>query len=153
MHDVISIVLVGIGGYGNSYVSALLDAGAQRGFQLVGAVDPVPTSCRRLGELRARRIPVYPLLEEFYASNTADLCIICSPLQFHAQQTVQALSHGSSVLCEKPLCVTPGQAVAMKRARDRSGKLVAIGYQWSFSATMQRLKADIIAGRLGRPKR
>ena len=41
----------------------------------------------------------------------------------------------------------------MIRARDEAGKLVAIGYQWSFSSPIQRLKRDILAGGLGAPRR
>ena len=41
----------------------------------------------------------------------------------------------------------------MTAARDRAGRLAAIGYQWSFSTAMQRLKQDIAANRYGRPKR
>jgi predicted dehydrogenase len=41
----------------------------------------------------------------------------------------------------------------MIRARDKAKKLVAIGYQWSFSSAILNLKRDLIAGRYGKPKR
>jgi predicted dehydrogenase len=41
----------------------------------------------------------------------------------------------------------------MLEARDRAKKIVAIGYQWSFSEAIQKLKSDILAGVLGKPKR
>jgi len=155
MRDMISLALVGIGGYGNSYVSALLDAqpSEQRTFRWTAAIDPSPQSCRRLGEVETRGVRIFRSLEDFYESNRADLVIISTPLHLHARQTCDALAHGSHVLCEKPLCVTPDDAIDMARARDAAGKQVAIGYQWSFSAAIHRLKADIHAGALGRPKR
>jgi predicted dehydrogenase len=41
----VSVVLVGIGGYGNLYVEALLNEGQERGVKIAGAVDPDPRKC------------------------------------------------------------------------------------------------------------
>ncbi len=153
MNKEITIALVGIGGYGNNFVTALLDAPNHRDFRIVGTVDPNPASCRRLGELKSKGVPLYPSLDAFYQSSRADLVILSSPLQFHASQTCQALEHGSHVLCEKPLCVMIEQARRMRQTRDRSGKIVAIGYQWSFSDAVQKLKADVLSGAFGKPRR
>ena len=151
----ISLALVGIGGYGNSYVNALLDAPPEhaQAFRWTAAIDPSPKSCRRLGELESRGVRLFPSLEAFHATERVDLALISTPLHLHATQTCQALAHGSHVLCEKPLCVTPADAAEMTRARDAAKRQVAIGYQWSFSAAIHKLKADIRAGALGRPIR
>ena len=149
----ISIALVGIGGYGNNFVKLLLDSPNQSEFRIAGTIDPWPASCRRLSELQSRNVPLYSSLEEFYAKDSADLVVICSPLQHHAQQTCLALERGSHVLCEKPLCVTIEQARQMRATRDRAGKIVGIGYQWSFSDSVQKLKADVMAGVFGKARR
>jgi len=155
-----SLALVGIGGYGNSYVAALLDAtpAEQKLFRWTAAIDPSPQSCRRLAEVEARGVRLFRSLDELYETERyeterADLAVISTPLHLHAAHTSAALSRGSHVLCEKPLCVTPDDIEVMTRARDAANRQVAIGYQWSFSSAVQRLKADIRAGVLGRPKR
>jgi predicted dehydrogenase len=150
-----SLALVGIGGYGNSYVAALLDAtpAEQKLFRWTAAIDPSPQSCRRLGEVQARGVRLFRSLEEFYETERADLAVLSTPLHLHATHTCAALARGSHVLCEKPLCVTPDDVDVMTRARNAANRQVAIGYQWSFSPAIQRLKADIRAGALGRPKR
>src|SRR5690606_38863553 len=51
------------------------------------------------------------------------------------------------------LCVSLEQAERMRTARDEAGRQVGIGYQWSFSAAVQRLKRDIMSGVLGAPRR
>jgi len=153
MSNELSIALVGIGGYGIHYVTPLLDAVNTNSFLIVAAVDPVPSACKRLADLEARRVPSFPSMDEFQRAGRADLTVICTPLHLHAPQTIAALERGSHVLCEKPLCATPDEAVAMAQARDRAGKHVAIGYQWSFSRAIQQLKSDILAGALGKPKR
>ena len=152
----ISVALVGIGGYGNRYVTTLLDAPPEQAnkFRFVGAADPKPESCERVAEIRARGVPIYPSFEALYGAHPKiDLAMICTPLQLHAKHTCFALERGSHVLCEKPLCVTPEQIREMIDARQKAQKQVAIGYQWSFSNAIQDLKRDILSGRLGKPKR
>src|SRR4051812_4257078 len=127
MSEPLSLALVGLGGYGNGYVAALLDGQDRGSVRLVAGIDPAPQSCTRLGELRARQVPIYPSLDAFFNDATADLLVICSPIQYHASQTCLALNHGVHVLCEKPLCATLDDANEMRAARDRAGKLVAIG--------------------------
>jgi predicted dehydrogenase len=153
MSEPLALAMVGLGGYGNGYVAALLDGQDRADVRLVAGVDPAPASCNRLGELRARQIPIYSSLDAFFKQATADLVVICSPIQYHASQTCLALNHGVHVLCEKPLCATLDDANEMRAARDRAGKLVAIGYQWSFSQAIHDLKADILSGTLGRARR
>lgn len=150
MRDV-SIVLVGIGGYGNSFVNWLLDANGHAHARIVGAVDPNPSRCVRLPELLRAGIPVFPTLDDFYDASSAELAILSTPIHLHARQTCEALRNGSHVLCEKPLCTTPDEALRMRRAELEHGGHVAIGYQWSFSRAVQSLKRDILAGDFGRP--
>ena len=149
----VSLDLVGIGGYGNTYVNMVLDGWERRTFDLVAAIDPNPAACRRLDELKARRIALHPSLESFYESRRADLVVLSTPIALHAPQTALACARGSHVLCEKPLCATLEDATAMRDARDRFGRHVAIGYQWSFSPAVQQLKADVLSGVFGRARR
>ncbi|MGG1519366.1 Gfo/Idh/MocA family oxidoreductase [Paenibacillus oryzisoli] len=149
----VTIVLAGIGGYGVKYVKDLLSGGGDCPFTLVGAVDPYPDQSPFLGELMERGIPIYASLEQFYAASRADLAVICTPIQFHCEHTCLALSHGSHVLCEKPVSVTEDEALRMIAARERAGRFAAVGYQWSYSAGMQALKRDILSGLFGKPKR
>jgi len=149
----VSLALVGIGGYGNSYLSTLLKQASEKGLRLSAVVDPSPASCRHLPEIHRQGIPLYPTLEALQNRHSCALVIICTPLHLHCEQTVQALAHASHVLCEKPLSSTPAQASEMIHARDKAQKQVSIGYQWSFSAAIQALKRDIASGIFGKPKR
>jgi predicted dehydrogenase len=56
------------------------------------------------------------------------------------------------VLCEKPLCATVGEAREIERAEKESGRFVSVGYQMSFSRSIQALKRDIAGGVFGRPE-
>ena len=148
----VDIVLIGIGGFGNTYVNILLNDNPYKGkYTIKGLVDPFPDSCKKLDELLALGIKLYASAEEFYAENTADLAIISSPIQFHTRQMKCALANGSNVLCEKPLTGDENDVDELIAARDASGKFVSIGYQWSHNKAILEMKQDIIDGKYGAP--
>lgn len=151
----VTVALVALGGYGQHYVSALLEPEFREIARIVGGIDPQPEQCRFLPQLEAQNVPVCPTLEELYekVDKPPELVVISSPIHRHAAQTILALSRGSNVLCEKPMCATVQEADAMLDARDRAGKFVIIGYQRSFTPAIQALKEDVRSGRLGKPKR
>ncbi len=114
-----------------------------------------PNRCSQLEQVQAHGAKIYRSIEEFFAQGKkiADLVVLATPPQFHCDQVCLALQNGCHVLCEKPLGSEPAQVWRMIEARDRAAKQVAIGYQWSFSPAIQRLKQDIITGKFGKPER
>ncbi|XEC96336.1 Gfo/Idh/MocA family protein [Paenibacillus tarimensis] len=149
----VKIVLAGIGGYGTRYVRSLLQGEGKYPIKLVGAVDPYAEKSPCFHLITERNIPIYPSLERFYEVSGADMAIISTPIQYHCPHTCLALSHGSHVLCEKPLSATVDEAIKMIEARNKANKIAAIGYQWSYSEEIQALKQDIIRGLYGKPIR
>lgn len=149
----IDIVIVAAGGYGAGYVRELLDHPERADVRLAGIVEPYPESCPYIGEVREMGIPVFADLLSFYAQGSADLAVISSPIQFHAEQAVLAMDSGSHVLLEKPIAADSEHADKIRAARDRTGKLCAIGYQWCYNEALLALKRDILNGDLGAPLR
>lgn len=148
----ISVALAGIGGYGENYVKSLLEGCC--GSRFVAAVDPFPEKCKQIAEIKAKGIPIFPDLESMYKQFKPDLMALSSPIQLHKPQAEYALSQGSSVICEKPVAGSLADAEAMLKAEAAHPSLfLAIGYQWSFSKAVLDLRADIKAGKLGRPLR
>jgi predicted dehydrogenase len=147
-----SVALVGIGGYGNSYIKELLDRATAGTVKFVAAIDPSPQGCERLSEIRDRGIPLFDSLQDFSRREKADLVILATPIHLHCEQACLAMDTGSHVLSEKPVGSHPDQIRLMIEARDRNRRQLAIGYQWSFSPAIQKLKQDIMAGRFGKPK-
>jgi len=152
MADSVSVVVVGLGGYGEVYLSALLDEPDARRCHIVGAVDPEPHRCSRLSDLEERGIPLFDDLAVFFTKHSADLAVIASPIQLHADHTCEALAHGAHVLVEKPAAAVPSDVDRMIEARDEARRFVAVGFQWSFAQSILELKRDILAGRFGSPQ-
>jgi predicted dehydrogenase len=147
----VRVLMVAIGGYGYYYLEALL---GHPHAALAGVVDPEAGRSRAWPVVAQLGVPVCNTVEQFYgAGHAADLTVIASPIHWHVTQSRVALAHGSHVLCDKPLGATVQEADALVDARDRAGRFVMIGYQWSFSTAIQALKRDILAGAFGRPRR
>jgi predicted dehydrogenase len=149
----VTVVLVGLGGYGNIYARMLLEEAVEHGVHLVAGVDPFAERSGNLEKFQQARIPVYAGLADFFTQEKSDLVVISTAIHLHAPMTLQALAKGSHVLCEKPVCATLEEYEQMRDAEKRAGKFVAIGYQWSYARAIQELKKDILRGELGRPVR
>jgi len=150
----VSILMVGIGGYGYYYLKTLLEEFPPGTIEIRGIVDPLAEQSGLYTEIKRMNVPVYPEITEFYENgNTADLAVIVSPIHYHVPQSLVALKYGSHVLCEKPVAATVQEVDSLIDAVRTTGKWCMIGYQWSYSKAIQSLKKDIIAGRFGRPIR
>ncbi|MCI8361102.1 MAG: Gfo/Idh/MocA family oxidoreductase [Clostridiales bacterium] len=148
----VSTLFVGIGGYGDVYPSLcekFPEAAAL--CRPVGVVDPYAEKAPHYRWFQQMGLSFYDTIEAFYEKNAAELAVISTPIHLHKPQSLYALSQGSRVLCEKPLVPCMDDAMELLAAEKRSGKKLGVGFQWSFSAAMNRLKADILAGRFGNP--
>ncbi len=145
------IVLVGAGGYGRLYVDALTSK--DLGADLIAICDIDPNLAENVPQIRERRIPIYPNLESFFIRDSADLAVLVSPVHFHTEMVLACLEHGVNVLCEKPLCLTEEEAIAMQTASKKAGKFLCVGYQLNYRRDVQALKRDILSGRFGEAKR
>ncbi|WP_077624561.1 Gfo/Idh/MocA family protein [Sediminibacillus massiliensis] len=151
MKEKVSIVLIGINGYGKVYLNELL-AGNENAY-IKGVIEIAPEKSSHYDQLKELDIPIYKDLEGFYQDYKADLAIISTPIHLHKQQAIYSMLHGSHVLCEKPATGNPKDVQEMMDVRDKTGKFLAVGFNWSFTSSVQELKQDIIKGVFGEPNR
>ncbi len=145
------LVLVGLGGYGNHYVGLLSEDVDKSLYTLAGVVDPFAKTAPGYSKMVEAGVPIYDTLEAFYAENTADLAIVSTPIPLHKEHATTALAHGSHVLCEKPIAPTLQEARKMEASAVKYGRTLAIGFQWSFSPAILKLKEDMSKGDFGKP--
>ena len=152
MVNPVSTLFVGIGGYGDIYPSLCEKYPEAAALcRPVGVVDPYAGRAPHYDWFQKMGVSFYDTIEDFYAENTAELAVISTPIHLHKPQSLYALSQGSRVLCEKPLVPCLADALELQAAEKQAGKGLGVGFQWSFSASMNRLKTDLLAGRFGRP--
>lgn len=78
-----------------------------------------------------------------------DAVYVCTPNCSHCEISVAALNAGKNVMCEKPMAKNYAEAKKMIEARDKSGKLLTIGYQNRYRPDTLYLKKECDKGNLG----
>jgi predicted dehydrogenase len=127
----------------------------QQGLGKLAAVIAIEHDRQRFPEkvhtLIERQIPLYISIEDFLqrGKGTADVLTVPIGIHQHAPVSLAALAAGLHVYCEKPAAATIQEVDQLIAAQKRFGKLVAVGYQYMYSHSIQQLKARICDGRLG----
>ncbi len=91
----------------------------------------------------------YTDFNEMFANEQLDAVSVCTWNASHAPATIAALNAGLNVLCEKPMAMNAEEAVAMKEAADKNGKLLMIGFVRRFGNDADILKKFIDEGTMG----
>lgn len=146
----ISIVLVGVGGYGGLIAEEVLKKAESHNSEVVGIVEPFLENSPVKDVVKAQNIKVYSDLSDFYKENKADIAIISTPIHLHKEQCIIALENGSDVLCEKPIAPTLQDAQEMKMCAEKTGRKLHIGFQLSHAPAILRLKEDILNNKFGK---
>lgn len=151
--DKINVVLVGAGGYGEVYLSEIKSfyEKADNPVALKAIVDPFAKSAPSYQWMLDNNVPIFDTLQEFYRQNGADLAIIATPIPLHGEHCLVSIENSTNVLCEKPLTATVQDGMELKSACDKYDVKFAVGYQWSFSTPILKLKEYIMSGAFGNP--
>lgn len=78
-----------------------------------------------------------------------DAVVVGTPNCSHCEITVAALEAGKNVICEKPMAMNYAEAKKMLAARDKSGKVLTIGYQNRYRPECLYLKRECEDGTFG----
>ena len=119
--------------------------------EIVAGADLVPGKAdaffKRYG---LENVRTYPSHKELIDNEELDAVSVCTYNMTQAECTIYALEHGVNVLLEKPMCVTLDEAVEIRRAEKKSGKVLSIGFQPRFDANMKEIKKIVESGELGK---
>ena len=117
-------------------VVAVLSSSESRGLDYAGQ-HLIANAYTDLATLLAEQKP-----DAVYISTTNDL---------HRDQCIQAAQAGVHVLCEKPLALNLDDAVAMVRACEDAGVVMATNHHLRHAITHQALREQIASGAVGTP--
>ena len=142
------IGIIGTGGISGSHIKAYLN---QPDVELVAGCDLIPGKAeKKFAEFGVEGAKYFTDYKEMIDTVEMDAVSVCTYNRTHAECTIYALEHGLNVLLEKPMTVTLDEAVAIRKAEKKSGKIVSVGFQPRFDANMQMIKKIVKSGELGR---
>lgn len=142
----IKVALIGAGNIANTH----LESYAKNPDAEVYAICDINES--RLNEtadkfgIKRRYKDMDVMLNELPELDAADVCVWNVN---HAECAIKALNAGLDVLCEKPMAYNAKEAVMMKEAADKNGKLLMIGFVLRYSDNAKIAKDFIDNGYIG----
>lgn len=143
------IGIAGLGRMGQRHARVI--AQATQGATLVAACSPLGDERRWAHD----ELGVTALHEDFGAllrDPNVDAVAIVTPTSLHVEQTIAAIEAGKHVFLEKPLALdVAGCERVAAVARRHAERVVLVAFVRRFDTSYRQAKADIDAGRIGRP--
>ena len=140
----VRVGLIGCGKVGSIHAAALKSIPEAN---FVAACD---SNAERAGTFAAK-YGVKPFTELSAMLKDVDAVIIGTPHPLHAEPAIRAANAGVHVLVEKPMAATVADCDAMLAAAKQSGIVLGVISQRRFFEPVQRIKAAIDAGKIGKP--
>lgn len=140
------VALIGAGNIANSHLQAYRNIEDAEVYAICDINE------KRLNEtadefgIARRYTDVDSMLDALPELDAADVCVWNVN---HAECTIKALNAGLDTICEKPLAYNTSEAIKMKEAADKAGKLLMVGFCSRFSDEGRIAKDFIDKGYLG----
>ena len=95
---------------------------------------------------------VYDGYDALLADPAVDAVYVPLPNHMHCPWTLQALSAGKHVLCEKPLACNVGEAQEMAARAKETGLLLMEAFMYRFHPRSRQIKQIVDQGVIGKPR-
>lgn len=142
----VRVAVIGAGAWGINHVRAM---SRTKGAELVMVCDSSAAACERAAALAPKARMTADFLQVL-SDPEVDAVVLATPAKEHATQARQAVNAGKHVLVEKPLALEAAEAQAVVAAAETHKRILMVGHLMLFHPAVERLKAMIDGGELGR---
>ena len=94
---------------------------------------------------------VYTSLSELLAAGDLAAVHVLLPPDAHAQAAAEIIDAGVAVLLEKPMTICVDECTYLIEKARQKGVKIGVSHNFLFAPIYERLKTDLVAGKLGRP--
>jgi predicted dehydrogenase len=137
--------IIGAGAIAGDHLKALQALGVE--VQLVGILDTDLPAATAMAQQAG--CPAFGDLETFLQQGNPQAVILCTPPATHPSIALALMERGISVLCEKPMCIQPGDAHAMLDAAKATGVTFTMASKFRYVRDVDLARSYIQDGRLG----
>jgi len=118
-----------------------------RGFRLSAVADADAARARAVAD-RFRAV-VDADWRKLIRRPEVDAVIVSTPPPLHAPMCIEALEAGKHVLCEKPLARSPEEGRPILETAERSGRILATGFNYRFYPAVVKAREILDSGLIG----
>jgi len=141
----LNVAVIGVGGWGKNHLRVYSQL--RRLCTLKALCDLDEGRARSYGEMY--KVPWYTDVTTLLEKADVDVVNICTPPSTHHPIALAAIEAGKHLLVEKPLALTPSQALGIHRAARRKGLKLTVGFIERFNSGVLRLKKLVDSKGLG----
>jgi predicted dehydrogenase len=144
VREPVKLAVIGAGLIGRRHAELIA---AEPQARLVGIVDPAP-----VGRDLAQRLKTQwrASFAELLTANRPDGVIIATPNPLHVRNGLEAIAAGAPALVEKPIADNVASGLKLVEAAERAGVPLLVGHHRRYNPLIQKAKAILESGRLGR---
>ncbi|MFZ4651360.1 MAG: Gfo/Idh/MocA family protein [Rubrivivax sp.] len=146
----IRAAIIGLGTWGQNLVRAVQGTGVEPSphLRFTAAATGTPDKVRGLAQEWGLRL--HERYEQVLADPDVDAVVLATPHSMHTDQIVAAAAAGKHVFTEKPMGLSSAEAERAAQACAERGVTLAVGYNWRYQPALQKIRALIDDGTLGR---
>src|SRR3989338_4611910 len=141
--------IIGLGRFGKHYLRLLQE---MEGVRLKTAVRNRAEAFAELTSLLPPSIRRSTSADDIFNDPEIDAVVIATPLLTHFELCRRALAAGKHVLVEKPMTASLKEARQLEKAVKASRRVFFVGHQFPYNDYLRRLKREIEAGTIGKPR-
>jgi len=142
----IRVGILGYGYAGRSFHAYLV--GLEPRLQLVAIATRDPG--RRERAAAEHGVATFETLDAMLAGSDAELIVIATPHDVHAEQAIRSMDAGRHVVVDKAMTLTLADADAMIAARDRNGVQLSVFHNRRWDGDYMTVQKAVDGGLLGR---
>jgi predicted dehydrogenase len=147
-NDRVRMGVIGVGGMGSGHLGQLVKRAEADNVRVVAVCDVYRRRLRRAQDACGGE--GYADYRKVLDRGDVDAVLIATPDHWHGKIAIDALDAGKHVYCEKPLTHTVEQALAVRDAARRTGKVLQVGPQATGDDATWKAGEAIRAGRIGK---
>lgn len=142
----LNILIVGCGSIGKRHAQVLWEMGLRK----LTACDP---SVEQRESMKAvlPNISLAENYEETLKTQKFDAVFILTPTAMHLDMATKAINAGCHVFIEKPLANTQAGVAELQQLANQKGVKVMVGFCFRYHEVLQKAKALLDSGAIGRP--
>ena len=146
MEGKLRIAVIGTGGMGRGHIRGWSQ---NPRVEIVALCDLVPEKCERIKAELNLDVPVYTDFREMIEKEALDAVDVVTSNDYHSIAAVYALEKGLHVFCEKPDAINAAEAMKMKEASEKSGKVLMVMRNNRYYNNSRYLKDYVLSGKAG----
>jgi predicted dehydrogenase len=140
--------VIGCGGMGTGHVGGLVRRGEADNVKVVAVCDVYQRRVTRAKGISGGE--GYMDYRRVLDRKDVDAVLIATPDHWHGKISMEAMEAGKHVYCEKPMTHTVEQAIELRDAQRRYGKVLQVGPNGTGNDSYWKAHEAIKAGRIGK---